>query len=270
MVLCGGYLGFMTEMMNVTTPQTLSEETVARYRREGFAHIPGVLSRDELGEFLADARDQLDRHEKISWDEEGGGNVMDWVAEPEVKSAVLRRLALHPGITGIAEMLAGQPLRMFKSELLRKRSTGGTRTPLHIDAPAFPVSRGAVTLTAWVALVDVPVERGCMTFVPGSHDWPAGMDPSFDPFETRPELKWWPRVTVPLRAGDCTFHDARLVHMAGANETDTARISLATVYMDAAATYRPDPEQFYQDEVNGIEPGQPFDTDRYPRVGSNG
>ncbi len=253
--------------MNITTPQTLSAAAIQQYRRDGYLHIPRALSQDEIREFLADAQDQLDRHEKISWDEEGNGNVMDWVAEPEAKSAAMRRLALHPGITGIAEKLAGQPLRMFKSELLRKRSPGGTRTPLHIDAPAFPVSGAA--LTAWVALVDVPVERGCMSFVPGSQDWPQGMDLSFDPFESRPELQWWPRVTVPLRAGDCTFHDARLVHMAGANETDTARISLATVYMDAAATYHPDADQPYQDEVNGIEPGQPFDTDRYPRVGSS-
>ncbi|MEV6280247.1 phytanoyl-CoA dioxygenase family protein [Nocardia sp. NPDC051832] len=257
----------MTDLMNTTTPQTLSAETIDRYRQQGFVHIPGVLSQNEIAEFLADAQDQLHRHEKISWDEEGNGNVMDWVAEPEAKSAAMRRLALHPTITGIAEKLAGRQLRLFKSELLRKRSTGGTKTPLHIDAPAFPIGGDAVTLTAWVALVDVPVERGCMTFVPGSQDWPHGMELSFDPFESRPELKWWPRVTVPLRAGDCTFHDARLIHMAGANETDTARISLATVYMDAAATYHPDPSQPYQDEVSGVEPGRPFATDRYPRVG---
>ncbi|WP_378739023.1 phytanoyl-CoA dioxygenase family protein [Nocardia brasiliensis] len=261
----------MTNLMNIVTPQTLSSDTVDRYRSEGFVHIPRVLSAEEVAAYLADAQEQLERQQKLSWDTEGDGNVMDWVAEPEVKSTLMRRLALHPGITGIAEKLAGRPLRMFKTELLRKRTTGGTITPLHTDDPAFPVAGSDVTLTAWVALVDVPVERGCMTFIPGSQVWPKGTDVPFgEPFDARPELRWWPRVTVPLRAGDCTFHHSRVVHMAGANETDTARISLATVYMDAAATYHPapaGPEPTYQDEVVGIEPGQPLDTDRYPRVG---
>lgn len=263
----------MTEMTNTVTPESLSSDLVERYRSQGFVHIPRVLGADEVREFLADAREQLEVHEKASWDEAGNGNVMDWVVAPEAKSAVLRRLALHPGITGIAEKLAGQPLRLFKSELLRKRTVGATRTPLHIDNPAFPIAGGDVTLTAWVALVDVPVERGCMGFIPGSHAWPEGSgESSTEPFDARPELRWWPQVAIPLRAGDCTFHHSWTVHMAGTNETDTARISLATVYMDAAATYHPAPEGpgTYQDEVVGIEPGRPLDTPRYPRVGLTG
>ncbi|WP_069165239.1 phytanoyl-CoA dioxygenase family protein [Nocardia altamirensis] len=258
----------MTNSMNMVTPQTLSAEAIQRYRSEGFLHIPRVLDPAEVREFLDDARAQLDREQKASWDD-GHGNVMDWVVEPEAKSAAMRRLALHPGITGIAEKLAGRPLRMFKSELLRKRTVGAAPTPLHIDAPAFPIAGTDVTLTVWVALVDVPVERGCMTFIPGSHHGQADAGMSFEP---RPQLRWWPRVTVPLRAGDCTVHSARLAHAAGTNETDVARISLATVYMDAEATYDPAPagaESNYQDEVVDIAPGQPMDTARYPRVGSS-
>ncbi|MBF6298283.1 phytanoyl-CoA dioxygenase family protein [Nocardia amamiensis] len=261
----------MTKATNTVTPEKLSPDLVERYRSQGFVHVPRVLSADEVREFLADAAELLDLHEKASWDEEGHGNVMDWVAAPEAKSAVMRRLALHPGITRIAEKLAGQPLRMFKSELLRKRTIGATRTPLHIDNPAFPIAGADVTLTAWVALVDVPTERGCLTFIPGSHVWPEGSGASSaEPFDARPELRWWPQATIPLRAGDCTFHHSRTVHMAGTNETDTARISLATVYMDATATYHPTPEETYQDEVVGIEPGGPLDTPRYPRVGLTG
>ncbi|WP_280265562.1 phytanoyl-CoA dioxygenase family protein [Nocardia wallacei] len=258
----------MTESMKLTTPQTLSPDLVDRYRTQGYVHLPRVLDTAEVRRCRADAEELLDRQPKISWDDDARGNVMDWVADPERVSASMRHVALHPGITAIAERLAGRPLRMFKSELLRKRTTGSTTTPLHIDDPAFPIDGAPVTLTAWVALVDVPVERGCMSFLPGSHHWPGGTPTGFaDPFEVRPELRWWPRVTVPLRAGDCTFHHSALVHMAGANATDDARISLATVYMDAEATFRPSPESPYQDEVSGIDPGQPMDTDRYPRVG---
>lgn len=251
-----------------TTADTLSEDLVARYRRDGYLHVPRVLDAAEIAEFLAEAEAQLDRQATVSWDAEDG-KVMDWVVEPERVSEPMRRLALHPGITGIAERLAGRALRLYKSELLRKAISGSAPTPLHTDDPAFPIEAEPVTLTAWVALVDVPVERGCMTFVPGTHRWPDGTPPSFeDPFEAQPEARWWPQVTVPIRAGDCTFHHSRLIHRAGANNTDVARISLATVYMDAEAVYRPQPGVPYYDPTPDREPGQPLDSDRYPRVRS--
>ncbi|MBF6204205.1 MULTISPECIES: phytanoyl-CoA dioxygenase family protein [Nocardia] len=250
-----------------TTARTLSVDLVEQYHRDGYVHIPRVLGGSEVEEYLADAGTQLDRQRLVSWNAAEGGNVMDWVPEPENASELMRRLALHPEITGIAERLAGQPLRMFKSELLRKHTSDSAPTPMHIDAPAFPIAAAPVTLTAWVALVDVPVQRGCLTFIPGSHRWPEDAIPTVgEPYEARPELRWWPHVTVPVRAGDCTFHDARLVHSAGANHTDMARISLATVYMDAEAVYHPDPDAWYQDTVPDREPGQRLDGARYPRI----
>lgn len=261
---------FVTDTAETAPAPLFSDDIVDRYRRDGYVHVRNVLDSDELTEFLADARTQLDRQRTVAWDAEDG-NVMDWVIEPERISEPMRRLALHPGITGIAERLAGRPLRLYKSELLRKGTSGSAPTPLHTDDPAFPLDAAPVTLTAWVALVDVPVERGCMTFVPGSHKWPEGTVPQFeDPFAAAPEARWWPQVTVPIRAGDCTFHSSRLIHRAGANTTDVARISLATVYMDAAAIYRPVPGMTYYDPVPDREPGQPLDSDRYPRVGSAG
>lgn len=255
--------------MNLTTPETLSAETVFHYRSRGFVHVPRVLSGEEVKELLAEARTQLGQEEKISWDQEDG-NVMDWVPRPDQKSETLRRLALHPRITGIAERLADRKLRMFKSEIILKRTSGAAGTPLHYDEPVFPWSGGApVTLTAWVALVDVPVERGCMSFVPGSHlshDGTLFTEADGNPYVPRPELTWQPRVTVPLRAGDCTFHHARTVHMAGTNASGEERISVATVYMDADSVYQPSALS-YGNNVEEMEPGERFADDRFPVVG---
>jgi phytanoyl-CoA hydroxylase len=264
----------MSSKTVVTTAASLPVETVASYRAQGFVHIPRVLDQEEVAGYLADARAQLDREEKLSWDD--GGNVMEWVADPELTSAAMRDLALHPRVAAIAERLAGAPLRLFKTELLRKRGGDSTETPAHIDAMAFPFRGAPVTLTAWVALTDVPVERGCMAFLPGSHLLMEDLDPAsagWQPFEHVPELTWRPRVSVPLRAGDVTFHHDRTVHLAGANRTDVDRISLTSVYMDAAATFAPELINLdLQGDFSGLGPdvmrtmrsGQAMDGQRFP------
>ncbi len=249
---------------------SVSDEVVARYRDQGFIHILQVLTEEEVKEFLADSLEQLAREEKVSWDR-ADGNVMDWVTHADRKSDAMRRLALHPRITGIAEQLAGEPLRMFKSELLRKGTYASAITPIHTDAPAIPFAGKSVGLTAWVALTDVPVERGCMTFIPGSHlrseTAVTDTEAKESLFVCPPGLVWEPRVTVPLRAGDCTFHHERVVHMAGANQADEPRVSLATVYMDADATF--EPTTLVPDDLGGMQPGQPLNDEwLFPLIGA--
>ncbi|GAA2728812.1 phytanoyl-CoA dioxygenase family protein [Streptomyces nogalater] len=248
------------------------ERLAARYRRDGYVHVPGVLDAGEVAEYLAEARRLLAHEESVRWGS-GAGTVMDYVADAQLGSDTMRRLATHPRIAALAEYLAGSPLRLFKLEVLlkeNKEKDASVPTAPHHDAFAFPFSTAGTALTAWVALVDVPVERGCMTFVPGSHLLPdpdTGDEPWAGAF-TRPGEIWMPRVTVPLRAGDCTFHHARTVHSAGANSTDEPRLSTSAVYMDATAAYRPTGIAFLDDlPGTGADPlreGAPLTGDRFP------
>ncbi len=249
----------------------LHDDEVARYQREGFLKVPQVLTPAEVAEGLEEATAMLRRQDTLRWPSEAGV-VMDWVASPELESRILRRLVLHPVITAIAERLAGRPLRLFKSELLRKAQVGSAATPLHADEGALPIDGAPVTLTAWVALVDVPEPRGCMTFWPGTHQ--LALPEAAEALDTHSEVAFRPRVTVPLRAGDCTFHDARTLHAAHANTTDVTRISLATVYMDAEAAF--DPERFVDygegmtdalsHHLKTLGAGQPLASERFPRL----
>ena len=272
----------------------VSNKTIEHYRKEGFVHIPQVLNQQEVDLYLQEACEMFKKHQKVSWDEKNG-NVMDWVADAEIKSKVMRKLVLHKKITTIAEKCAGSGLRLLKSELLLKRNTGSSITPIHIDAFAFPVADAPNTLTVWVALTDVPVEMGALTFIPGSHkiiarppkyegnvdkqntDWSEEM---LSPLKLWPALNWMPRITVPLRAGDCTIHHAKTVHLAEANNADNNRISLTTVYTDIDAKY--DAEKFegwneteedfdaYQAQnTKGLISGQPLPDKGFPKVGSH-
>lgn len=168
------------------------------------------------------------------------------------------------------------PLRVWGGEVLVKTPNETRPTGLHDDQPC-EVLDSCITLTAWVALVDVPVERGCLTFLPGSHrrGGPGRVDTTdiiFNDavrddersylFDYWPDLEWMPRVTVPLRAGDATFHHRRVAHAAGANHTADDRVSIVITYTDADATYKPRPGH----DPLPYRPGQPLPDERYPRI----
>ncbi|MFC9428895.1 phytanoyl-CoA dioxygenase family protein [Streptomyces sp. NPDC056987] len=248
----------------------IPRRTVESFRENGFAHVPRMLSAGEVDSFRTASLAALSAHSKS--DDAGATRIIStehvWRAD-----GPLRELALHPRIGAFAERLAGMPLRVWRGDVLLKEPRRSARTNLHDDETFLPFE-GRVSLTAWVALVDVTVERGCMTFLAGSHDRPGpdrvglpalSADPDGYMLKYWPGLNWNTRVTVPLRAGDCTFHHGRTGHMAAANTTDEQRVSYVVALIDAEATYRP---------VSGVDvpgeltPGQRLPDDLYPRVGA--
>lgn len=253
------------------TPEALAEPTVTAFRDEGFVHIPGLLTEEEGTRFRTAALDTI-RGESTTMDEEN----TRIIATTDIwwKNETLRSLALHPRIGAIAEKLAGMPLRVWGGEVFVKEPRDSGPTGLHDDM-TFELLDSRLTFNAWIALVDVPVERGCMTFLSGSHRRPdpqrvdlseATCGPDSYMLTNWPQLRWSPRVTVPLRAGDATFHHSRTGHMAGANTSDEVRLSFIVTFTDAEATYRPLPDNDPLD----LEAGQPLPDERYPRVGGSG
>lgn len=264
----------MPALSELTTPENLSEDTVRRYREQGFIHLPRVFSETEVATYRAAAEKLLKEHGPQLWGTEEETQ-LHYVEAAWRKHEDLRELALHPRITGIAERLSGGPLRLYGTDVLVKEPHEHLPTVIHDDEAGLPLSDHSRTLTAWVALVDVPVERGCLTFVPGSHRR-AESDRlphvnSFAEFremhDVWPEFTWQPRVSVPVRAGDVTFHHFRTVHTAGVNNTDERRLSFAAVYMDANARYRPGVQDH---PVAHLQPGQLVEGEEFPLIASAG
>ena len=56
-------------------------------------------------------------------------------------------------------------------------------------------------------------------------------------FAAAPDLAYEKRVTVPLRAGDCTFHNGYLAHTANPNDTDEFRYAMVNIYIDAETRF---------------------------------
>jgi phytanoyl-CoA hydroxylase len=214
------------------------EQLVESYRQDGFVRVRGILTPEEVTRFSDRAAGYLEEHraERLQQDKIFSQLVNVWQHDE-----TLRELTLHPRIGRIAEQLAGFDLRLWHDQMLVKEPRSNAATHFHQDRPYWPHANDQLPLSAWIALVDVPPERGCMTFLPGTHArtdlQPQNLSEAEDLFTKAPDLRWSHRVTVPLRAGDCTFHSGYTAHMALPNTTDQARLAQVNIYMDRHTTY---------------------------------
>jgi ectoine hydroxylase-related dioxygenase (phytanoyl-CoA dioxygenase family) len=220
-----------------TAPVVLDEETISAYRRDGVVRIRNIIGSEEAARF----RDAAIAASPSADDYANGSPIFKQHVNVWRDDAVLRELTLDPRLAAAATALAGVPVRIWHDQLLIKPPHNGAATEFHQDAPYWPHTGSRHSLSAWVALVDVPVERGCMTFIPGSqhHQELRRQDLADrdDMFRAAPDLRWEQRLTIPLRAGDCTFHNAYLAHSATPNRTDDPRIAHVAIYIDADTTY---------------------------------
>ncbi|MGW0665201.1 phytanoyl-CoA dioxygenase family protein [Streptodolium elevatio] len=242
----------------------ISEELVAAYRVNGFVRVRGVLAPGQVERFRAGAEAFLAAHRTESLEKQG---VFRQLVNVWQRDEVLRELTFDARLGRIAEQLAGFPLRLWHDQMLVKEPHNNAATEFHQDRPYWPHEGDRLALSVWTALVDVPPERGCMTFLPGTQNR-AGLRAQDlhreeDLFELDPSLRWLPRVTVPLQAGDCTFHSGRTAHMALPNRTDRARLAHVTIYMDEATRFNGG-HHVVTDPL-GLAPGDRLDGATFPR-----
>lgn len=249
----------------MTHPVTAEQK--ADYHRNGFVHIPQIIDKADAARYAKAALAARDRVAHLPADP-AFTHVMQLWKQDET----LRELTLSPVVAAAATALAGVPLRVYHDHLMIKEPHNGTATEFHQDAPYWPHLGSRHSLSAWIALVDVPVARGCMSFIPGSHllkeQHPQDVRDAENLMRHFPHLQWAPRVTVPLQAGDCTFHHAHTAHTASPNLTGDPRIAHVTVYMDADTRYDPRPRPTAtplpkpESDTLGVE----FPDEDFPRV----
>lgn len=218
------------------TEARLDEATIAFYRENGFARIEQVLTPKEIEYFRRAAFAVIERMSSYRSDA-----ILDQRVNVWRQDQALGGLTLHPRIAACAEQLAGAPLRLWHDQLLVKHPGESAATEFHQDQPYWPHDESYSPLSAWVALVDIPAERGCMSFLPGSHHLRHiprhELNSAQGLFDLAPDLRFSPRVMLPLRAGDCTFHHGRTAHFASPNRTADPRLAHAIIYVDATTVY---------------------------------
>ncbi|CAM3703764.1 phytanoyl-CoA dioxygenase family protein [Nocardiopsis gilva] len=227
----------------------LLESDITEYREEGVVCVPRLLS----GESLIHAREaawEAYRYEAEPWWDERGMTVLqgagDWHSD-----RTLRDLVLGP-LGEAAAALVGGRVRLFTGGFLFLEPHRDTPTVRHSDAPYDPYD-ATETITAWIALSDIPEERGCLSCLPRSHR-DRGLVP----------ILRGPSVTLPLAAGDGVFHNGRTVRWAGGNTTEEPRIVVFARYMAADAIYNGRPDAIT--DPLGLTVGHPLGGAHFPLI----
>jgi ectoine hydroxylase-related dioxygenase (phytanoyl-CoA dioxygenase family) len=258
--------------MAMNTPDQLATcEVVAHYRREGYAIIQGLLTDPELTRL----REVFDGLETVP-------NLVDrfakrlvvtrnlWHSNPNLKPMVW-----HVGRVA-ARLLGHSAVRLLDDVALVKpsRHEGGDPTIWHQDAPNFPFDRRGF-MTVWIAVDDVSLDHGPLTFVPRSHRLGllgavdgGGEEVGIEAL-LRPEDYAYigEPITTALSAGDASVHDGSILHSAGPNLTDRPRLAWGVRFIPPGTLYTGGAHRSF--DKLGLKPFEPFDHPSFPLIEQN-
>ncbi|MGH9457892.1 MAG: phytanoyl-CoA dioxygenase family protein [Thermoanaerobaculia bacterium] len=245
----------------------LDDGVIEAFRRDGHVVVRGLLAREDVEPWrpvVAGAVDDVARSRDRQGRIDDYSELFVQVTNLWRMSEAARPLVLARRFAGVAARLLGTPsVRLYHDQALFK-PPGAARTPWHQDRHYWPLDT-PLTVTMWLALVDVPAIAGPMLFASGSHRTEGLGD-----LDISPETDWrlqalvergqWSISSTPVAAGDATFHAGGTIHSAGANASDRTREILTVIYfadgaraaVPANENQRVDAEVF----LPGVRPGE--------------
>ena len=215
----------------------LTDEDVERFHRDGFVHLPGVLSEAEVASLEVDydrfLRQEIQVEGKDFCDMAGdyGRPVEEYsivnVMLPRRYHAAWQGNVYEQRAASIAAQLCGDGMVIDYDQLLAKRPYKEDAVfAWHQDMAYWIETPDTRTATCWLAIDDSTVENGCMRFLPGSH---------LEPLRPHRPLHEDRSVShtlfcdvdeaseavhlQPIRRGDITVHNEKVVHGSGGNTT---------------------------------------------------
>jgi ectoine hydroxylase-related dioxygenase (phytanoyl-CoA dioxygenase family) len=214
--------------------KALSEEQVARWRRDGFLSPFPLLDAEEL----QTCREGLQRFEDWLGGPVNGVPEMKWRTMPYLILPWAAKLARDPRILDVVEDLLGPDLLIYTSTFFIKEPHSPTIAAWHQDSTYYGLEPKE-EITVWIALTDASQAAGCMEalsfrgeprqlrhasrVVQNSVNRASQMivEPLDD---SRP-------VAMPLAAGSFSMHHGLCPHRSGPNNADHRRIGLGLNYI---------------------------------------
>jgi hypothetical protein len=228
-------------------PYPIDEPSRQRWEVDGYLHLSAVLAAETLapyGERIAHLVSLRDGHQPME-SRTMYGKAFLQVMNLWTEDALVRELVFSPRLAGIAATLMGvSGVRLYHDQALFKEPGGGA-TPWHTDQQVWPLEGRCCT--AWIPLVDGPLDTGPISFARGSHRHDYGR---FAGVSGRPSpavlaelgehserqlvrsLRDVPEDARALSIGDISFHDGWTFHRAGPNLSSRMRAVMTIIYME--------------------------------------
>jgi len=147
-----------------------------------------------------------------------GRELYDLVQCPHLVDGLATLLGADVFFTGGYQLRAKQPTR-YHDRL--------TEFPWHQDTQYYGLhTQHLHIITAWIPLVDVDEDNGCLWFVPGSHTWGAfdGKRDELQNMRSAVDVEERGIATaVPMKVGDVVFFHNLVFHSSQQNKTPLAR-----------------------------------------------
>jgi ectoine hydroxylase-related dioxygenase (phytanoyl-CoA dioxygenase family) len=230
----------LMEFLNSSLP--LTEDKIKSYNDFGFVKIENVIEKEYLPEvrkiiqsavLLRKGKDERELKDKSQYEQsllQCGFLCWDFPAMKEFVFA--KRFA---GI--VRDLMKADHIRLWHDQALFKEP-GGRITDAHQDCSYWPIAEPHYTATMWLALTDVPIEKGCLYFYPQTND--PNLKEYVDIFKNphQPDhLNDKEKIFEPLKAGDATFHSGLTFHGAANNQTDEMREAMTIIYIKDGVTF---------------------------------
>jgi hypothetical protein len=241
----------------------------ARMRRDGYLFLPGLLPRDDVaavqrqvGEIARDAG-WLRRDQPVA---AAIADVSGFCVDPDpTYLTTLRRinrledyhaLKHHPALIGLLERMLGGPIlphpRVLMRNIFPEREEYTTKA--HQD---FPNVQGTTEVyTAWLPLIDCPMDVGPLQIAAGSHTcdvYDFDIAGGAGGIEIKDELEGsW--VSGDFAVGDVLLFHSMTVHKGVANRSDRLRMSIDVRFQRVSEPFNidnanPDGQPLSWDEV---------------------
>jgi phytanoyl-CoA hydroxylase len=235
---------------------SLTHDQIQSYQDYGYLLVENFLTREELDfwrESVTEAMEQRDGRKMpgsdikigdddgINEDSDYYGKVFDQMLNLWQTNDKIKKIMLDESLGEMVAMLAGwEGTRIWHDQALVKRPWANP-TSWHLDTPFWSFSDRRA-LSIWVALDDATLENGCLYFIPGSYHHTTFENPGIGKnmdavFDFYPRFIKSKSVSVPMKAGSCSFHNGLTIHGAGANMTNGFRRAMTCAYMPDGATY---------------------------------
>ena len=264
----------------------LSQAEVERFQQDGVVCLPGALSSEALAGCEAAwqwsmAHPGPGASDLLPGSSEGHQDLCNPSAGP-----VYHELAATQHLAELARQLWADesgPVWFMYEQVFHKSGGAVGRTPWHQDTSYLAIS-GEHLIAFWISFEPIDAAHA-LEFVPGSHrgtlhntsrfDRDDPTEPIFqsDLLPRLPDIEAdrerWPIQRYATVPGDVIAFHTSTLHGGGAVDEDCAErrtLTLRFFGADATSAARPGPAgPFYQD-IQNLQPGQPFRHARFPRV----